>query len=161
MLVEPQVRCLADHFDFSDKKVLVVGRMSADAILAMGAAGALVNHLNPDVVVYWGLLSKMNTELHLEYASKRCAALILECEVLDTRQNMCTKTASKVKPSAAYVESMLRRLGFQPEMIMDERLNIGHRNYTWPVKETWQCKHTMRRVWVARRVPTHDTISFP
>lgn len=152
MLTKSHVNCLAEHFDFSGKKVLVVGRLSSDAADELLRRNALVNHLNPDVVVYWGVLSCLQAEVHLEYATRKCVSVIVETDVLDTSQNMCTKTTSKLKPSALYMESMLRRLGLQPQMVVDEKLNQGRVTYDWPVKETWQCLANKRRVWIASRV---------
>lgn len=160
MLTSSQVNCLAKHFDFFDQKVLVVGRLSSRAFETLSLQNAHVNHLNPNVVIYWGLFPGSNAETHLEFAARKCAYIILESEILDTSQSLCTKTSSKMKPSAAYIESMLRRLGFKSEIILDGGLNKEGAVYDWPVMETWECKRNMRRAWVAKRVSTDDPISF-
>jgi hypothetical protein len=151
MLSKSQVDCLAEHFDFSGKRVLVIGRLSSGAFDELVRRNAVVNHLNPDVVVYWEVLSRVQAEAHLEFAAQKCTSVIVETDVLDTCQNMCTKN-SRIKPSALYMESMLRRLGLEPEMVVDKALNKGGVTYDWPVKETWQCHPCKRRVWIANRV---------
>jgi len=160
MLTSEHVNCLAQNFDFFGRKVLVVGRVSSGAFDEMTRRGAVVNHLNPDVVVYWGVFSRLQAEAHLEYAAQKCLSVIVETDVLDTRQNLCTKTSAQWKPGAAYVESMLRRLGFEPQMIVDSGLNRGNVTYDWPVTETWEFHAHKRRLWIAQRVSSVKSISF-
>ena len=161
MLTQQQVICLSKYVDFRNKKVLVVGRLSSAALQALQELKASVNHLHPDIVIYWGLLTGTSAEIHLEYAARKCACLVVESDVLDTSENMSTKTLTKIKPSAAYVESILLRQGFGCDMIVDEELNVGNLTYTWPVQETWSCLPNMRRVWVAtKRVPRKEKEDF-
>lgn len=160
MLTQTQVRCLGKYANFSGKKVLVVGRLSSQASDALREMGALVNDLRPDIVIYWGLLTGTSAEVHLEYAAQKCSCLIVETDVLDTSQNLCTKTLARMKPSAAYIESILARQGFSGDMIVDGDLNVDDVSYDWPVQETWECVSHKRRVWVFERVQKEEKEEF-
>lgn len=147
------IKYVGPHF-FKDKSVLVLGKAAEDAKRRLeNDLGAAVNCLNCDVLLHWGLLSRLDhIDAHIEHATKHCTYMILETEVLDAAESICTRVTTDfttcAKPSAAYVETMLRRHGWKSQMILDEALNNEHNRYDWPVRETWQHRPEYRRMWI-------------
>jgi hypothetical protein len=118
-------------------------------------------HEKYDIVLHWGLLYHLSDiETHLEKVSNICNLLLLETEVSDSDckdfyirvrefdgYDQAFNTIG-IRPSAAYVESVLEENGFQFKLIKDPILNSGIHSYDWDVKnsETW--KAGLRRFWI-------------
>jgi hypothetical protein len=136
---------------FRGQRVLALGNVSPSALAWLDAKGSLTNRLDPDVVIHWGLLSQLDClESHLEYACRKSFVILLETEVLDARERICTRVVThdaqaRVTPSAAYVEHLLSRHGFEAQRVLDEDLGVYH----WPVKDSFDVGR--RRLWICRR----------
>lgn len=157
MFLTSHLNCLLKYVGpdfFRDKAVLVLGRASAAARKQFEEELACtVNCLKCDILLHWGMLSQLDyLDAHIEHATKHATYMILETEVLDTAEAICTRVTTGftacAKPSASYVESMLRRHGWSSRMIVDKGLNTPTTRYDWPIRETWQHRYDFRRVWI-------------
>ena len=113
-----------------------------------------------DIIVHWGLLYHLNEiETHLEKISQHCDVLLLETEVSDsddptfyikTEENGFDQAFSSVgiRPSANYVEKILKQHGFEYKMITDSILNAGFHTYDWNVRNTNIWRPGLRRFWI-------------
>lgn len=143
---------------FKDKKILVLGHLSKDARVKFKELGAHLNCPNSDdVIIHVDLLNNLgHLETHLEYMCKRARYIILETDVLDTSENICTKFTKGpfvvgVKPSASYIENCLKSHGFASTMMMNPKLNHNGKSYDWPVRNTFECHSNQRRFFITKK----------
>lgn len=162
MFTQTQLNCCLDHLPssfFQDKKLLILGAVSTHVSTLLSRLGCHVNRLDCDVILHCGLLSSLqHLEAHLEYACHQCTYLILETDVLDTSETICTKLTSgwnATKPSAAYIENLLKHYGFSYHMVLDPRLNERGQEYDWKIKETMNINTSHRRLWLCWKSTTN------
>jgi SAM-dependent methyltransferase len=121
-----------------------------------------------DVVIHWGVLYHLdNWQQDLDCACKHTDLLFLESEVADSDdptfefkfndhsgfdQALNTKAT---RPSAAYIESELKKNGFEFVRYDDADLNYFSHTYDWKVtNDPSHCvveRYGFRRFWIARR----------
>lgn len=113
-----------------------------------------------DVIVHWGLLYHLKEiDTHLETVARACDVLLLETEVSDSDDptfSISTKedgddqafNSAGIRPSQAYVESVLKRNGFQVTLVKDPILNTSFHCYDWEIQNTKSWKHGLRRFWI-------------
>lgn len=124
-----------------------------------------------DVVLHTGLLYHLaQPERHLRWLAEVTGEwLILETEVADSDDpefilNIAEQSEAYdqsfvgvgTRPSAAYIERVLRSAGFTVERCDDPRINSGFHRYDWPVtnSDTWRFgswEHGLRRFWLCRK----------
>lgn len=160
MFLATHLECCLKHLGptfFKNKKLLVLGGTSAKVSARLRELECQAHSLNCDVLVHWGLVGVLDhLDAHLEFACRQCRYMVLEGEVLDASEALCTRVmgrggSSSAKPSAAYIESLLRRNGWASEMVTDPALNGSRARYDWEVGETWRHGPDRRRMWICWR----------
>lgn len=126
-----------------------------------------------DFVLHTGLLYHLHrVERHLRWLHDVTGEwLILETEVADSDDPGFILTIEEQKeaydqsfvgvgtrPSAAYIERILRSAGFEVERCDDPRINAGFHRYDWPVtnadtRRFGRWEHGLRRFWLCRKLP--------
>ncbi len=114
-----------------------------------------------NVVVHWGLLYHLNKdclETHLQNIHDHCDVMLLETEVLDTEEETVLDQGEDgydqafsgvgCRPSQTYVESLLRKVGFEFSLIKDSILNSEFHTYDWEPENDSQWKSGKRRFWI-------------
>jgi hypothetical protein len=113
-----------------------------------------------DIILHWGLLYHLNEiEIHLKEISEKCDILLLETEVSDsdddsfyiiTDENGYDQAFNHkgIRPSPSNVEKVLKKNGFEFEMIKDPILNSDFHHYDWDIKNTKTWRHGLRRFWI-------------
>lgn len=135
-----------------------------------------------DIVLHTGLLYHLsNIENHLLWLGAITGEwLILETEVADSDDPGLILTINEHKeaydqsftgtgtrPSAAYIENILERAGFEVERFDDGRINADFHRYDWKVtnRTDWKFgrwEHGLRRFWLCRKAPAASVLpSFP
>lgn len=116
-----------------------------------------------DLVVNMGLVHHVDHWRRSIVGAMRSADhLVLEAEVCDSADpEYVVKTAESgpgqalsgtgSRPSAAFVERVLRDGGFRHERVADSRCNAGPHRYDWPLTGSGGWEHGQRRFWFARR----------
>jgi hypothetical protein len=121
-----------------------------------------------DIILHWGLLYHIaEIDKHLADVCHACDTLLLESEVIDSEnpdsffrrtEQGADQAANNVgmRPSAAMIEVILKKNGFDFLRIVDPILNGGQHIYDWKCKETGEWTQSHRRFWIAWR-HTHDS----
>ena len=122
---------------------------------------------NYDIILHWGVLYHLKEiDAHLAHISEHCQVLLLETEVADSDDpTFCIETeedgfdqafhSKGIRPSAAYVETVLQRNGFSFQRIEDPILNYEFHRYDWVSTNSGTWEHGQRRFWVCwKNVPS-------
>jgi len=113
-----------------------------------------------DIIVHWGLLYHLNEiEIHLAKVSQKCDILLLETEVSDSDDKEFYISTNEsgpdqafnnkgIRPSPAYIESILEKNGFKFKLIKDAILNSGIHCYNWNESNSKNFSNGLRRFWI-------------
>lgn len=120
-----------------------------------------------DVILHLGTLYHLkNFEKSLIKACKTTKYLVLETEVCDSDDpDMVVFTNESrgydqsfnkrgSRPSAEYIEKILKKAGMKYEQVKSSKCNSGFHRYNWKVKNTGKWSHGLRRFWFAYK-PKH------
>jgi SAM-dependent methyltransferase len=112
-----------------------------------------------DIIIHWGLLYHLeDPKSHLTDILKYTKCIILETEVCDSDEPVCQNLSETgydqalngkgSRPSAVYVENILRENNFSFERLDIPELNYDYHKYDWEAKNDGACFSGMRRFWV-------------
>jgi SAM-dependent methyltransferase len=112
-----------------------------------------------DVLLHLGLLYHLaDPEQAIRQALDAADHLVLETEVCDSSDPIVSRSTVEVgydqafnnhgcRPSPAFVERLLTESGRPFIRIEDDRCNTDYHRYDWPIKETGEFGHGLRRMW--------------
>jgi hypothetical protein len=113
-----------------------------------------------DIILHWGLLYHLREiENHLAKVANHCNILLLETEVSDSSDDTFYIEVNEggydqsynekgIRPSPTYVEKVLKKNGFNFQMILDPFFDTDSHQYSLPLQETKTWRHGFRRFWI-------------
>ena len=115
-----------------------------------------------DILIHWGLLYHLkNVKEHLNDILKCADYILLETEVCDSSDDICKYIGESgydqalnsvgSRPSATYVENILKDNNFEYKMIKDSSLNSSFHTYDWESKDNESFRSGLRRFWICWR----------
>jgi SAM-dependent methyltransferase len=126
-----------------------------------------------DIIIHWGLLYHLaDIEDHLADVCEKCTVLFLESVISDSTDESYYKHINEngydrafnlkgILPSPPYIEKVLKKNGFEVQLILDPILNTGIYNYTRELKNTKTSYIGFRRFWICWKEGTPCPLVAP
>jgi hypothetical protein len=127
---------------------------------------------NYDIILHWGLLCHLNEiENHLEMVLSKCNILLLETEVCDSLDDNFYISVNEegydqaynikgIRPSPFYVEKIIKKNGFNLQLIDDPIINSEFHIYDWKHKNDNSFHPGLRRYWICWKNNISSPISM-